>query len=75
MPKSLKNTISQTALKHYNEFRNVRTEGLRWVKITTDTGIKFKVENHTKKEINNYWNSLPLIYLNLNRNILKFGIS
>ena len=36
------NTISQTALKYYNEFRNVRTEALRWVQMTTDTGIKFK---------------------------------
>ena len=37
-------TISKTELKHYNEFRNVITEALRWVQMTTDTGIKLKVE-------------------------------
>ena len=49
MPKNPQNTISKAALKHYNESRNVRTEVLRWVKMTTDTGIKFKVETSTKE--------------------------
>ena len=49
MPKNPKNTISQTSLKHYNEFRNDRTEYLRWVKMTIDTGIKFKVETSAKE--------------------------
>ena len=44
MPQNQQNTISQTSLKHYNEFINVRTEALKWVQMTTDTGIKFKVE-------------------------------
>ena len=48
MPQNPQNKISQTALKHYNEFRNLRTESLRWVKMTTDTGIKFKVETSAK---------------------------
>ena len=48
MPQNPQNTISQTALKHYNEFRNVRTEALIWVKMATDTGIKFKVETSAK---------------------------
>ena len=34
----------QTALKHYNEFRSVRTDALRWVKMTIDTGMKIKFE-------------------------------
>ena len=49
MPQNPQNTISQTALKHYNEFRNIRTEALIWVKITTDTGVKFKVETSAKE--------------------------
>ena len=49
MPQNPQNTISQTALKHYNEFINVRTEAFRWVQMTTDTCIKFKVETSTKE--------------------------
>ena len=44
MPQNSHNKISQDSLKHYNEFRNIRTEALRWVQMTTDVGIKFKVE-------------------------------
>ena len=43
IPQNPQNTISQTVLKHCNESRSVRTEDLRWVKITTDTGTKIKV--------------------------------
>ena len=50
MPQNPQNKISQTALKHYNEFRSVRTEALRSLKISTDTGKKLKVEI-TVKEI------------------------
>ena len=49
MPQNPQNTISQTSLKHYNEFRNVRTEALRWVQMNTDIGIKFKVEKSAKE--------------------------
>ena len=49
MPQNTQNTINQTALKNYNEFRNVITEALRWVKMTTDTEIKFKVETSAKE--------------------------
>ena len=48
MPQNPQNKISQTALKNYNESRNFRTEALRWVQMTTDTGIKFKVETSAK---------------------------
>ena len=44
MPQTPQNTISQTTLKNYNQFRSVRTEDLIWLKITTDTGMKLKVE-------------------------------
>ena len=44
MPQNPQNTISQTALKHYNQFRIVRTEALIWLQIATDTGMKLKVE-------------------------------
>ena len=43
MPQNPQIAISQTALKRYSGFRNVRTESLIWVQINTDTGIKFKV--------------------------------
>ena len=43
IPQKSQNTISQTSLKHYNEFINVRTEALRWMQMKTYTGIKFKV--------------------------------
>ena len=49
MPHNPQNTISQTALKHYNEFINVIIEALRWVQMTIDTGIKFKVETSAKE--------------------------
>ena len=48
MPQNTQNKISKTALKHYNEFRNVKTEALRWVKMITDTGTKSKVETSAK---------------------------
>ena len=48
MPQNPQNKISQNAIKHYNKFRNIRTEPLRWVQMTTDTGMKFKVETSSK---------------------------
>ena len=42
MPQNPQKQISQTELKNYNEFRNDRTEALRWEQMTTDTGISFK---------------------------------
>ena len=50
MTQNPQNTISQNALKHYNQFRSVITEALGWLKITTDKGMKLKVET-TSKEI------------------------
>ena len=43
MPQNPQNTISQTTIKYYNQFRSVRTETLIWLKISTDTGMKSKV--------------------------------
>ena len=48
MPQKSQNTISQIAHKNYNQFRSVIPEALIWVKITTDTGIKIKVETTVK---------------------------
>ena len=50
MPQDLKNTIIQTALKHYNQFRSVGNEALRSLQPATDTRNKLKVET-TVKEI------------------------
>ena len=49
IPQNLQKITSRTALKHYNEFINVITEALRWVQMTIDTGIKFKVETSDKE--------------------------
>ena len=48
MPQNPQNTISQTLLKNYDQFRIVITEALIWVKMTTDTGMKLKVETIVK---------------------------
>ena len=50
MPQKSQNTTIQTELKHYNQFRSVITEAIRWLQITTDTGNKLKFEI-TVKEI------------------------
>ena len=43
------NTIRKTALKHYNEFRHVRTEALRWGTNEHRYRCKFKVETSAKE--------------------------
>ena len=48
MPQKTQNTIIQTSLKHYNKYRSVSTEALRWLKIVTDALIKLKVETTVK---------------------------
>ena len=48
MPQKIQNTISQTAIKNYNQLRSVRTEALRCLKITTYTGMKIKFEKTVK---------------------------
>ena len=49
MTQTPQNTISQTEIKHYNEFRSFITEALRWLQITTDRVNKLKVETTVKK--------------------------
>ena len=75
MPQNPQNAISQTAFNHYYECRSVRTGTLIWVKINTDTGMKLKVEKQSKRDINNYWTSLLLMYLKLNINIVQVSTS
>ena len=48
MPQNPQNTISQTALRHYNELRSVRTGALIWINMNTDIGIKLKVVTTVK---------------------------
>ena len=48
MPQKSQNEISQTVLKHYSQFRSIITGDLRWLQITTDTGLKLKVETTLK---------------------------
>ena len=49
MTQNPQNKISQTALKHYNQFISVRTEALRWSQINTDIVMKLKVETSVKE--------------------------
>ena len=49
MPQNPQNTILRTALKHNNGFISVKTEALRWLKTTTDTGKKLKYETTVKE--------------------------
>ena len=35
--------MGKTYLKHYKQYRSIRTEALIWLKITTDIGNKLKV--------------------------------
>ena len=48
MPQNPQKIVSQTEIKHYNQFRSVRSEALRLLQITTDTGMKIKVETTVK---------------------------
>ena len=41
--------ISQTEIKDYNQFRNIRTQALIWLQINTDAGNKIKVETEAKE--------------------------
>ena len=70
MPQNPQNTRSQTTIKYYNQFRSVRTEAIRWLKIATDPGNKLKVETKVKKIT-----SLSLMYLRLNNNIIHIRTS
>ena len=49
IPQSPQNTISQTAIKHYNQLGRVKNEALRWLLITTDTSKKLKFETTVKE--------------------------
>ena len=49
MPQIPQNTISQTALKYYNQFKIIITEALRWLQTTIDTVNKIKVETESKE--------------------------
>ena len=49
MPQNPQNKISQTSIKHYNQFRGERTQAIRWLQITIDTGMKLKVETTVKE--------------------------
>ena len=75
IPKNPQNTIIQTPLNHWNQFRSVRSEALRWLKITTDTVKKLKVEIKVKERDKNYYTSLPLMYLIFNNNNLQIRTS
>ena len=49
MSQNPQNQISQTAFKHYNEFRRVRNSALIWVQITIDTGMTIIFETIVKE--------------------------
>ena len=49
MPQKQQNIISQTAPNIYNQFLSLIIEALIWLKISTDTGNKLKVETQVKE--------------------------
>ena len=65
MPKKPQNTISQTAIKYFNEFRSVRTKALKWVKIATDTRMKLKVERTFKGRYQQLLDFITIDVLNI----------
>ena len=65
MPKKPQNTIIQTAIKYYNEFKKIRTEDLRWVQMTIDTSITFKVETSAKEKDQQLLDSITIDILKL----------
>ena len=48
MPQNPQNTIIQTDLKNYNQFRSFKTDTLIWLQTTTDTENNLKVETEVK---------------------------
>ena len=46
MPQNPQHKISQTTIKNYKNFRSVRTEAIRWMKLTTDLVKRLKVETY-----------------------------
>ena len=62
MSQNPKNIIIQTALKHCNQFRRVRTESLIWLQINIDTGEKIKFEIEVKER---YQKLLDLIIIDI----------
>ena len=64
MPQNSQNTIIQTALKYYNQFRSVITEAHRWIQITVDAGIEFKVETTVKERYHQLLNLITIDLLN-----------
>ena len=65
MTQNPQNTISQPTLKHYNELRNVITEAIRWVHITADKGVKFKVKTSAKERYQQLFYFVSIDILNI----------
>ena len=65
MPQNPHNTISQTALRYYNQFRIVRAEACRWIQITIDTWIKLKVETEFKERYQQLFDFITIDVLHI----------
>ena len=75
MPQNSQNTISQTTLKHYNKFIRVRTESLIWLKTTTDTMQKLKVETTVKERDQQLLDFITINMINTEKNIIQIRAS
>ena len=67
MPQKPQNTIIQISLKHYNKFKNVRTEILVWVQITTYTGKNLKFETTVKERYQQLLDFITIDVLNIDQ--------
>ena len=65
MPQNPQNTTIQTALNHYDKYRSLRTEALKWLKITKDTGIKLKFETTNKERYQQLLDFITIYVLNI----------
>ena len=67
MPQNQQNIISKTKLKHYNQFRSVITEALRWLQITTYTGKKIKVVKEAKERDHKLFDFIAIVIIKSER--------
>ena len=65
IPINLQNIISQTTLKHYNQFRSKITEAIRWLQIATDTGKKLKFKTTVKARYQQLLDFIKIDVLNI----------
>ena len=65
MPQNPQNRIIQTELKHYDQFRSVSADTIRWLQINTDTGKKPKLKTRAKEKYQQLLDFITIDVLNI----------